>query len=152
MSTLHLSYDVVSNIRKNNLIHYLARILNVWEDGFVSLSYLEIFLLVFASFRLTRLFVFDMITAKIRRLFLEEVEETLADGSKEVYVKVRDGKVRSFFGHLISCYWCTGIWSTTFLLVGYIFLYEIFIYIVIVLAIAGLAAIVEAIVQRLINW
>lgn len=119
---------------------------------FVSLTWFEIFLLVFASFRLTRLFVYDQITRKIRALFLEEVEEVLPDGSKQWYVKPREGIVRSFFGNLLSCYWCTGIWSTIFLFIGFVFFPHIFIWIIVILAIAGLAAVIEVIVQKLLGW
>lgn len=118
----------------------------------MSLSFFDLVLLIFASFRLTRLFVYDLITQKIRNLFLREVEETLPDGSKQLFIKVREGKIRGFFGNLISCFWCTGIWSTILLVVGYMLFPQIFIYIIVILAIAGMAAIVEVIVQKLLGW
>ncbi len=118
----------------------------------MSLTLFEVFLLVFASFRLTRLFVYDLIMQKFRNLFLQEVEEVLPDGSTQLYIKVREGKIRSFFGNLLSCFWCTGIWSTIILYAGFIFFPHIFIYIIAILAIAGIAAIVEVIVQKLLGW
>lgn len=111
----------------------------------MNVTLVEILLFAFAAFRLTRLFVYDEITAPIRRLFLEEVEH-----EREVYLKVKEGKVRGFFGKLLSCYWCTGIWAAIILVFGFIFFPGIFTYVIFILAIAGLSSFIETIVQRFI--
>ncbi len=52
------------------------------------MGWLELVLLILASFRLTHLVVFDSITEGLRDVL----------------------KDRPFMGALVSCYWCAGIW------------------------------------------
>lgn len=111
---------------------------------------MDFILLVLASFRITRLMVYDRITEFIRRLVLEEVTEKNEVGEDVVYYVSKSGKVRGFFGELISCYWCTGVWSAIFLILLYYFLPFIYTPFVLVFAIAGAAAFIEAILQKLI--
>jgi Protein of unknown function (DUF1360) len=112
---------------------------------------MELLILALASFRLTRLIVYDKITGFLRRPFLKEVEEKNENGELEVYWVVREGRIRSFFGELLSCYWCTGMWSAIFLYVSY-YLYASFAApVLLILAVAGLAAIIETLVQKLID-
>jgi Protein of unknown function (DUF1360) len=47
----------------------------------------------------------------------------------------------------LSCYWCTGIWVSGFLYGGYCFFPLYFIPLITLLAVAGIAAILEAGVQ-----
>ena len=69
-------------------------------------------LLGLSSFRLTRLLVFDRITAFMRDPFLDEMEEIDEYGQKETYLIPKEGKIKGFIGELLSCYWCTGVWSS----------------------------------------
>lgn len=114
-------------------------------------SFLEIVLLMMGSFRLTRLICFDKITSFLRNPFLEEVviEE---DGNVQTYWKLKGTKgVRKFFGELLSCYWCTGVWCAIFLTLGtyyYGYLFEPF---VVILAIAGGGSIIETLISRYID-
>ncbi|UOE56805.1 DUF1360 domain-containing protein [Cytobacillus oceanisediminis] len=117
----------------------------------MDISPMELLILALASFRLTRLIVFDKITEFLRKPFLEEVEEKDENGEIEVYWVVKEGKVRGFFGELLSCYWCTGVWSTLFLYASYYFYASWSAPVLLILAIAGLAAIIESLVQKLIN-
>ncbi|WP_420491806.1 DUF1360 domain-containing protein, partial [Neobacillus niacini] len=48
---------------------------------------------------------------------------------------------------LLSCYWCTGVWISTAVVVGFLFYPTIFLPIMLVFAVAGLAAILESILQ-----
>ena len=50
------------------------------------------------------------------------------------------------FGYLLTCYWCTGVWSALLLGAIYIFLPSIAKYLIFVLAIAGGQAILESFV------
>ncbi|PWW19152.1 uncharacterized protein DUF1360 [Cytobacillus oceanisediminis] len=109
---------------------------------------MELIILSLASFRLTRLIVFDKITQFIRKPFLEEVEEKGEDGETEIYLVIKKGRIRGFFGELLSCYWCTGVWSAIFLCTLYVFLREWAVPVLLVLAVAGLAAIIESLLQR----
>ncbi|KON89400.1 sporulation protein [Sporosarcina globispora] len=112
---------------------------------------MELVILTLASFRLTRLIVFDKITEFLRRPFLEEVEEKDENGEIEVYWVVKEGRVRGFFGELLSCYWCTGVWSALFLYALYYFYVSWAAPVLVILSVAGLAAIIESLVQKLIN-
>ncbi|OEH91595.1 DUF1360 domain-containing protein [Bacillus solimangrovi] len=113
------------------------------------MTWIEIMMLIFASFRLTRLIVYDQITSFIRKPFHELVEEEDAEGNVETYLEIRGSGLRHWIGELLSCYWCTGMWSTILLVLGIWFLPEIFEFIVFILALAGGAAFLEVIVQKL---
>ncbi len=127
-------------------IEYLGRLeRRIW----MNIHWMELFLLILASFRLTRLIVFDQITEFIRGIFLEEVKEQNKDGQIEVYIVPKSGKIRRFFGELISCYWCTGVWVAIFLTILYYFFPSICEPFVLVFAIAGAASLIEAVLQRL---
>ncbi len=117
----------------------------------MNIEWMELLLLVLATFRLTRLLVFDRITEFLRKLVLDETLEKNEDGEDEIYYVPKSGKVRGFLGELISCYWCTGVWSTAFLVFLYYFLPAVCAPIVLILAIAGAASIMETIVQNLID-
>ncbi|CAM3808804.1 DUF1360 domain-containing protein [Cytobacillus oceanisediminis] len=113
----------------------------------MDLTPMELIILSLASFRLTRLIVFDKITQFIRKPFLEEVEEKGEDGETEIYLVIKKGRIRGFFGELLSCYWCTGVWSAIFLCTSYVFLREWAVPVLLVLAVSGLAAIIESLLQ-----
>jgi hypothetical protein len=111
------------------------------------ITFLELSILALASFRLTRLFVFDKITAFIRNFFLDEIEEKDEKGETEIYLVPKKGIMRGFIGELLSCYWCTGVWSSIALCTLYLIFPTIAIPVLLVLAVSGLAAIIETIVQ-----
>lgn len=115
------------------------------------MSVFEFILLGLASFRLTRLLVFDKITEFIRRPFHEVIEEELPDGTIEEYIKLKGNGVRRWIGELLSCYWCTGIWSTVFLYLLNEFYLPLSEPLIFIFAIAGLASIIETCVTRLLN-
>lgn len=104
-------------------------------------------LVALAAFRLTRLFVFDKITEFIRRPFFNEVEEEI-DGETEVFIVPKETGIRKWIGELLSCYWCTGIWVSIFLILLYYYTPNVAEPIIIVLAVAAVAAMIETV----INW
>ena len=104
-------------------------------------------LLGLSAFRLTRLLVFDNITAFLREPFLYEIEEMNDYGKMETYLVPKDGKVKGFIGELLSCYWCTGVWSSIGLCVFYLMYPTVAFPLILILAVAGLAAIIETIIQ-----
>jgi hypothetical protein len=104
-------------------------------------------LLGLSAFRLTRLLVFDKITAFIRDPFLDEMEEIDEYGQKEIYLVPKEGKLKGFMGELLSCYWCTGVWSSIVLCAFYMIYPTLAFPILLILAVAGLAAIIETIIQ-----
>ncbi|WP_445486714.1 DUF1360 domain-containing protein [Niallia sp. 03133] len=111
---------------------------------------MDFILLILASFRITRLMVYDRITEFIRNMVVEEIMEKNETGEDEIYYVPKAGKVRGFFGELISCYWCTGVWSAIFLTFLYFFLPAIGTPFILVFAIAGAASLIEALLQRVL--
>jgi len=107
---------------------------------------MELFALAIASFRLTRLIVYDKITEFLRKPFFDEVTEPDENGEEIVYLIPKKKGFRKWMGELLSCHWCTGIWVSAFLF-GFLYLYpfiaEPFI---LILAVAGIAAIIETII------
>jgi len=103
----------------------------------MDLSWMAFVMIILASYRLTHLVVFDKITEPIRNLFLKKKE----DENHEVK-KVP----KSMLGYLLTCYWCTGIWSAILLCTLYIFLPSFAKFIIFVLSIAGGQAILESFV------
>jgi hypothetical protein len=112
-------------------------------------TWLQFILLSLASFRLTHLIVFDNITAFLRRHFHQEITETEEDGTTSTYIVVKGTGIRKWFGELLSCYWCTGIWCTAFLCASWWIWPSGVEPLVIILAIAGCAAIIETIVLKI---
>nr|WP_275695470.1 DUF1360 domain-containing protein [Fredinandcohnia sp. SECRCQ15] len=94
-------------------------------------------MIILASYRLTHLIVFDKITEPLRDPFLKK-EKTRSNETKKV--------PKSIFGYLLTCYWCTGIWSAIFLGTMYIFIPSIAKYLIFILSIAGGQAILETFV------
>ena len=103
----------------------------------MDLTFLELAVLGLASFRLTRLMVFDKITGFIRNAFMNEIEEADEKGEKVIYLVPKNGLVRGFFGELLSCYWCTGVWSSIILYLLYVTATVIAVPIILILAISG---------------
>lgn len=111
-------------------------------------SWFEFILLVLASFRLTRLIVYDSITEFLRSPFHQTVEDQLPDGTTETYVIIKGRGIRYWIGELLSCHWCTGIWSTVFIYVSFILWPVIVSPIVTILAIAGSASILQNMIDK----
>ena len=104
--------------------------------------------LIFASFRLTRLIVFDKITEFIRKPFLEWEEEENEEGVISAYLVIKGTGIRAWIGMLLSCYWCTGIWCSLFLYSFYLLVPSISTPFILILAIAGASGIIETLVQK----
>ncbi|WP_241773412.1 DUF1360 domain-containing protein [Bacillus sp. LL01] len=114
-----------------------------------SLSVYEFILLALAVFRLTHLLVFDEITEFIRKPFQELKEERDENGETFQYFTGRGKGIQRFIGDVLSCYWCTGIWAAIFLYVGFIYFPMVFVVIVYIFALAGVAAFIETAIKRL---
>lgn len=114
-------------------------------------SWLMFFIFSCAAFRLTHLLVYDKITSFIRAPFIEEIQITEEDGTVSTYMKIRETGIRKFMGELLSCYWCTGIWASALLLLCYEWIPKVAEPIILLLAVAGVAAIIETIVSRMMG-
>ncbi|WP_409293260.1 DUF1360 domain-containing protein [Peribacillus sp. SCS-37] len=117
----------------------------------MNVNFLLIFLLGLAAFRLTRLLVYDKITSFIRAPFFDEITEKDEQGNDEVYIIPKNAGIRKFFGELLSCYWCTGIWSSAIVLALHFFYPEIGNPIILILAISAIASFLETINLKLLG-
>ncbi|MGL4818452.1 MAG: DUF1360 domain-containing protein [Bacilli bacterium] len=105
-------------------------------------------LLIFASFRLTRLIVFDTITKFIRAPFINEWEQVDEHGNVEQFMQIKGTGLQAWVGKLLSCYWCTGMWVSIGLYTGYMLIPQVALPLISILAIAGVSAIVETLNTR----
>ncbi|MBB6443564.1 DUF1360 domain-containing protein [Bacillus benzoevorans] len=117
----------------------------------MDVSILDLLVLGLACFRLTRLLVYDRITTFIRSPFMEEMEEIGESGQKEIYLVPKKGVIKGFFGELLSCYWCTGIWSAIGILIFYYVAPLYAVPVIMVLAVAGIGALIETFVQKIMQ-
>ncbi len=113
-------------------------------------TWLSFVLLSLATFRLTRLIILDKITAFMRAPFFEVEEKDLPDGTVEETVMFKGSGLRRWLGELLRCHWCVGIWSAIFLFIGFHYFSTIFIPIIIILAVAAVASIIEVFVSYFI--
>ncbi len=109
----------------------------------VSLSWLEFIIIILASFRLTHLIVYDEITSFIRDPFVSVTYEENEAGQLVQTIEVKGRGLRSWIGKLLSCHWCTGIWSAALIVGIYVYLPAAF-PVILVLAVAGAAAVIES--------
>jgi hypothetical protein len=111
-------------------------------------NWLNFLMLIFASFRLTRLIVYDTLTEFLRRPFHKSVEEVLPDGKTESYIEIKGTGIRYWIGELLSCHWCTGFWSTVVVYSSYLFWPRYAIPVITILAIAGCSSIIQTWLEK----
>lgn len=111
-------------------------------------NWLLFFIFSCAVFRLTRLIVYDQITSFLRAPFIEELHITEPDGTISTYTKIKGTGLQKWIGELLSCYWCTGVWISAFLLGCYYWVPRVTEPIIILFAIAGVAAIIETVISH----
>ena len=115
------------------------------EIGLFDLS-----LIVLATFRLTRLFVYDGITQFIRDWFLDKKVLAGTDGELVVVRSKPLSGFRRTASELLSCPWCFGLWAA--LLVTLFFPITPFAwFIVLILAVAGTATFIQIFIS-MIGW
>ncbi|KAB7705052.1 DUF1360 domain-containing protein [Bacillus aerolatus] len=117
----------------------------------MNITVIDFIILFLSSFRLTRLLVFDEIMEKIREPFFTEIEEVSAKGEVEIFLVPKPHGWKGWIGRMLNCYWCTGMWASAFCCLLYMFLPGIGGMLLLILAIAGGAAILELAVQQFIN-
>ncbi|WP_400164205.1 DUF1360 domain-containing protein [Brevibacillus sp. TJ4] len=108
----------------------------------LGMTWLDLTILVLASFRLTHLIVFDEIASFVRAPFLTVTYEPDATGQLVRTVHIKGTGLRYWIGSLLSCHWCVGIWTTAALVALY-FHVPLSYPLILILAIAGAAAVIE---------
>lgn len=107
------------------------------------ISWIDMAILVLASFRLTHLIVFDEITSFLREPFFHISYEADASGQVVRSFHFKGTGIRRWIGELLSCYWCVGIWVAAVIVVLYLYVPAAY-PILLLLAIAGAAAVIES--------
>ena len=107
------------------------------------IEWLDFFILILATFRLTHLIVFDEITSFIRKPFLTATIQENASGQLEEIIEIKGSGLRHFIGSLLSCYWCVGFWCSLITVLTYYYFPAAF-PILLVFAVAGAAAFIES--------
>lgn len=95
----------------------------------------EFVIVVLASYRMTRLFVYDKVLDFLRDLIVE-------NDSKNGFILASK--------YFLTCPWCSGVWMTLFVIIMYLFVPfgKLFCY---VLAIAGIASFIHIVIS-LLGW
>ena len=125
----------------------------------LGIGWLELFVLILASFRLAHLVVFDTILEPFRR-WLSGASQAKPDawhgggqGPSPSYGhpagRQAVGPIRSFLSGLVGCYWCAGIWLSAATLAVYIAWPSPLVEgLLLLLAIAGGQALLESVTRR----
>lgn len=109
------------------------------------LTRIEYLLLALATFRLTRLVVYDKITAFFREQFFNVVE------TKQGLELVKpEGGPRRTLADLLSCPWCFGIWASATVIFFYLLTPYAY-FPILVLALGGVGSLLQ-IISNLIGW
>jgi len=109
---------------------------------FTELTVTEYILLALASWRLTRLFTEDTITAFIREQFYDRKKV----GRKVALVQPKSGP-RRILADMFACPWCISIWAASLLVFMYLLVSWVQ-YVVLVLALSAAATFLQLLSQR----
>lgn len=113
--------------------------------SYADLTILDMTLIALASFRLTRMFVYDGMTRFLREQFYDaKVMKT-----KVVLVKPVSGPRRTL-SELIGCPWCFGVWATTFVAFFYLLTPHAY-FPTLILALASVATLLQ-LFANMIGW
>ncbi len=96
-------------------------------------------LITLASWRLTRLFVYDSLTRFVREQFLVPVKV-----GRSWRLDAPTSGARRLLYELFTCPWCFGVWATAFVTFCYL-LSSYFLYPILVLALAGVVSLLQVI-------
>ena len=115
-----------------------------------SISSFDLSLIVLATFRLVRLFVYDKITRFLRDAFFHASETYTEEGVTYFGKKERTrGPLRTIY-ELLTCPWCFSVWAATVVTFFY-FLTPLAWLPILVLAVSGIASLIQMI-SNMIGW
>lgn len=113
--------------------------------SYTNLTFLDLALITLASFRFTRLFVYDGMT----KFFREQFWDAKVVRTKVTLVKPTVGPRRTL-ADLMSCPWCFGVWATTSVVFFYL-LTPLSYLPVLILAISGIVSVLQ-VFANMIGW
>ncbi|MDB5224431.1 MAG: hypothetical protein JWO43_53 [Candidatus Adlerbacteria bacterium] len=121
------------------------------RGGFpTSVSVFDAVLMALASFRITRLVVYDKITRFFREWFVKKILVVNEAGEAVVEIRTIGRGVRHTIYDLLQCPWCIGMWSSL-IICGAYFLFPWAWFVILFLALAGAGSFVQ-ILANLIGW
>lgn len=111
----------------------------------------DLIIISLATFRLTRLFVYDKITFFLRDM-LQHAEETYTEEGVTYFRKVarRQGPIHVAY-ELLTCPWCFSIWIGLFVTYSYFLDRQIFWFPILLFAVSGVASSVQIFVN-MVGW
>lgn len=116
-----------------------------------SIPLFDLVLIILATFRLTRLFVYDKITRFLRDMFYHREEEYTQEGVTYYRKTERTfGPLRTAY-ELLVCPWCFSIWAALFVSYAYFLKKDIFWLPIFILAVSGVATAIQILVN-MIGW
>jgi len=133
------------------ILTFSALILTRVNGGLPSgITTFDLVLIILATFRLTRLFVYDKVSKFFRDWFLDEENLISQDGELLVArTRPEDGPCRTGL-ELLECPWCVGVWFAT-LVVFFYYLTTITWYFILILAVSGVSTFIQ-ILANMIGW
>ena len=116
----------------------------------IAIDLFDLVLIILATLRLIRLFVYDKITRWFRDLFMQK---TTVEGSPGESITIRQkyagGPLRTL-SELFACPWCIGVWAS-FTVTFFYFLTPLAWFPILFLAIAGVATFLQ-LLSNMIGW
>ena len=116
----------------------------------IGIELFDFFLIIFATFRLTRLFVYDKITQFVRDWFLNKAV-SVGDAGEMVIMRAKPvSGPRRTIHELLACPWCFGMWAGLMVAFFY-FLTPFSWFVILVLAISGAGTLLQ-LFSNMIGW
>ena len=116
----------------------------------VGITVLDLTLISLASFRLTRLFVYDSIMHFVRDWFLDRRVSTAPDGHLHIERKKYPDGFKRAMSDLFSCPWCFGL-QAAMLVVFFYYLTPLSWIVILMFAVGGAATFVQLIANA-VGW
>lgn len=107
-----------------------------------AIAVFDFVLIVLATFRLTRLFVYDAIMQFVRDWFLKKEVSVTPEGKLVIEREKHQDGIRRTFSDLLSCPWCTGL-QAAILVVFFYYLSPLSWVIILMFAVGGAATFVQ---------
>lgn len=116
-----------------------------------SIPLFDLIMIILATFRITRLFVYDKITRFLRDVFQHAEEEYTQEGVTYFRKTERtQGPLRTAY-ELLICPWCFSIWVALFVSFAYFLRTDIFWLPILVFAVSGAATTIQ-VLANMIGW
>lgn len=142
-------WNVTAMIFFSVLCIFMYKIFLVFKPENFELTVYDILILIFANFRLIRLFIYDNMTLFVREWFMDLKILDDNDSKKYVFVESKNSFKLTMY-KLMTCPWCFGVWSS-FISAFVYFTFPSLKVIFIVLSISAVASFLM-LLTNLIGW